>query len=430
MRKKTLTIVFLLIFTVSIISWPLLALAADEVSFSADTTILLGNGVYLTILNTGVCDAIVVGTSTLTVSLSTNSSLEIRSYSKYVLNNSLFTTDCEHSQSYSRLVLTGQAVATDLVITPNTSATCPSWGSSGGGGGGATTTSAQPTTTTGQVTATASGGGKTTFITTETATATVDLPASAVTSSTNIAISIETKATVTSSKPVPSGQNVVGGYIYNFTATAGSTAITTFSKDITLTFTYTDSQVTGLNEDTLKVYYWDGSKWAALTGTLNKTNNTITVLTNHFTYFAILGDSGTTSTTMAKPEDYGLKEGDLIRAQGDFDIFIISQYGYKRLFLNPTIFNMYGHLNGGWNAVKTVSTATRDAFITSTHYRFVDEDKVYHLEVTGEDTGTLHWLNMTGENFLAQGGKSEDIFTINKSELDWYSKGADITSLK
>jgi hypothetical protein len=136
-----------------------------------------------------------------------------------------------------------------------------------------------------------------------------------------------------------------------------------------------------------------------------------------------------TTPTNAKPEDYNLKEGDLIRAEGDLDIFIINQYGYKRLFLNPTIFNMYGHLNGGWDAVKTVATATRDAFITSTHYRYVNEDKVYHMAVTGEDTGTIHWLNMTGENFLSQGGKSEAIFTINKSEFEWYSKGADMSSL-
>lgn len=149
------------------------------------------------------------------------------------------------------------------------------------------------------------------------------------------------------------------------------------------------------------------------------------------------GGGGSTPTpaptpipTTTKPEDYNLKEGDLIRAEGDWDIFIINQYGYKRLFLNPTIFNMYGHLNGGWDAVKTVSTTTRDAFITTHHYRYVEEDKVYQMKVTGEDIGTLHWINMTAENFSAQGGKSEAIFTINKSEFDWYSKGADVTSLQ
>lgn len=130
-----------------------------------------------------------------------------------------------------------------------------------------------------------------------------------------------------------------------------------------------------------------------------------------------------------KPEDYGLKEGDLIRARGDFDVFIINAYGYKRLFLNPTIFNMYGHLNGGWSAVKTVEPAVRDVFKTSNFYRYSESPKVYELEVTGEDTGKLYWLNITGEQFLSSGAKPESIFTINKSELNWYSKGADKTSI-
>jgi len=89
---------------------------------------------------------------------------------------------------------------------------------------------------------------------------------------------------------------------------------------------------------------------------------------------------------------------------------------------------MYGHL-GSWNDVKTVTPETRDAFTTSTHYKYVEEDKVYHQEVTGEDTGILHWINMSANDFAAQGGKAEAIFTINKSEFDWYPKGNDLTSL-
>jgi hypothetical protein len=140
------------------------------------------------------------------------------------------------------------------------------------------------------------------------------------------------------------------------------------------------------------------------------------------------GPGETQPKNMAKPSDFGLKEGDLIRAQGDFDIFIINQYGYKRLFLNPIIFNMYGHLTGGWKAVKTVTPQVRDAFITSNYYRYIESPKVYELEVTGEDTGKLHWLNITAEQFLA-GAKAESIFTINKSEFNWYPKGADVTTL-
>lgn len=419
---------------VGLAGWSLASLAADEVSFTADTTVTLDNGLSFTVISGSVCDEMVVYSGYVTFTISGTSSVELRSNDRYLLSNGQVSTNCDYSSSYSRVVLT---VGT-ITVTPSSSV-CSTWqstntgtGSSGGGGGGSTTTTTTiPTTTTGQVTATASGGGKTTYTTIENASTTVELPANAVSSSTNVAIYTESKSSVTSGKPVPSGKNIVGGYVYNFTAIAGGLSVTNFSKDLTFTFTYTDSQITGLNEDGLKIYYWNGSSWTALISTVDKANNKITAKTNHFTYFAIMGEIGTTppTTGMAKPEDYGLKEGDLIRAQGDFDIFIINQNGYKRLFLNPTIFNMYGHLTGGWNAVKTVTIATRDAFITSTHYRYVDSPKVYHLNVTGEDTGTLHWINMTAENFLAQGGKGEAVFTINKSEFDWYSKGADKTSL-
>ena len=70
------------------------------------------------------------------------------------------------------------------------------------------------------------------------------------------------------------------------------------------------------------------------------------------------------------PADYGLKEGDVISAAGssDPDVYIVNEMGYKRLFLNPAIFNFYGHL-GGFKAVKSVSAVTRDAFVTSGLFR-------------------------------------------------------------
>lgn len=432
MRKYILTIAFLLIFTVSMVGWPLLALAADELSFTEDTTISLDSGISFTVLSGSLADEMSVYTTYVTFTLSANSSVVIRSTERRDFTSSIGVTgDCNSSSTYSSLTLPAKASQTVATVTPGD--LCPAWassGGSGGGGGGAVETPTKPTTTTGEVTATASGGGKTTFTTTESATATVDLPANAVSASTTVQISALTKGSITQSRPLPSGKSIVGGYAYNFTATSGGKSVTTFLKNLTLTFAYTNSQIAGLNEDTLKVYYWDGSQWSILTSTVDKASNKVTATTNHFTYFTIIGESSAVvpPSTMAKPEDYGLTEGDLIRAQGDFDIFIINQYGYKRLFLNPAIFEMYGHL-GSWSDVKTVTPETRDAFITSSHYRYVNEDKVYHLEVTGEDTGVLQWINMTAENFLSQGGKANAIFTINKSELDWYSKGADKTAL-
>jgi hypothetical protein len=61
-------------------------------------------------------------------------------------------------------------------------------------------------------------------------------------------------------------------------------------------------------------------------------------------------------SVFVKPEDFGLSEGDFIRAEGDNDVFIVNQFGYKRLVLNPKICLQYGHLGkrGCFSAVKTV----------------------------------------------------------------------------
>lgn len=133
------------------------------------------------------------------------------------------------------------------------------------------------------------------------------------------------------------------------------------------------------------------------------------------------------------PSDYGLKEGDTISAAGsdDPDVYIVNDWGYKRLFLNPVIFGFYGHL-GGFAKVKSVTPATRDAFPTSGLFRNCEtnDPKVYGVEVTGEDTGVLHWVNTTGAQAVADDPNFfKKVFCINNNEFNWYAKGSDYTSV-
>lgn len=136
----------------------------------------------------------------------------------------------------------------------------------------------------------------------------------------------------------------------------------------------------------------------------------------------------------AVPADFGLKEGDTISAAGsdDPDVYIVNEHGFKRLFLNPVIFGFYGHL-GGFAKVKNVSAPTRDAFPTSGLFRNCEtnEQKVWAVEVTGEDTGTLHHVNMSGDAAVSQDANFfKKVFCINNNEANWYSKSsADYTSL-
>jgi hypothetical protein len=125
----------------------------------------------------------------------------------------------------------------------------------------------------------------------------------------------------------------------------------------------------------------------------------------------------------------GLTEGDTISAgQGssDPDIYIANEYGYKRLFLNPIIFGFYGHL-GGFAGVKTITSSTRDMMVTSGLFRNCEtnDTKIYGVEITGEDVATLHWINSTGEQAVADDSEFfKKVFCINSAEFNWYSQGS------
>ncbi|TSC74853.1 MAG: Uncharacterized protein G01um101444_144 [Parcubacteria group bacterium Gr01-1014_44] len=131
------------------------------------------------------------------------------------------------------------------------------------------------------------------------------------------------------------------------------------------------------------------------------------------------------------PSDYSLKEGDTVSATGsdDPDVYIVNDAGYKRLFLNPAIFSLYGHL-GGFASVKSVSPATRDAFVTSGLFRVDGDEKVYGLETTGEDTAVLRWVNTTGAQAVTDDPNFfKKVFVINAAEKALYSTGTDFTSV-
>lgn len=131
----------------------------------------------------------------------------------------------------------------------------------------------------------------------------------------------------------------------------------------------------------------------------------------------------------------GLKEGDSVSVGGtsDPDVYIVNQFGYKRLFLNPVIFNMYGHLKNGWGRVRSIIAQARDSFPTSGLFRNCETNdlKVYALETTGEDTAVLHWVNITGDQAVVQDAEFfKKVFCINSKEFNWYSKSSvDFTAL-
>lgn len=434
------------VLTLTLLILPVMVLAADDLSFSAETNLTVG-GYTLTVIN-GTTDQMVVGADSVTFTLSANSGLIIRSYDKHVLGNNL-GIDILCASSYSQISVSGTSLGTSLIVTPSNDVCVGATGggsvvSSGGGGGGggaavvSTPTVTMPTTTTGEVTVTASGG-KTSLTADENMTASVELPASAVSASTAVKIEKVVKGTATVSRPVSSDRSMVGSYVYNYTATANGTAVSTFSKNVTLTMTYTDAQISGLQESALKIAYWNdtSNQWIELPTKVNASNNVLTAETSHFTYFAILGSEEIVVTEATSAVT--IVDGDLVRnpnAEGmaQFDIYIVKIVGskkFKRLILSPHVFESYSHFdkNGNgtpWDDVKDISQSQMSEYTTSDLVRADGDTKVYKLTAAG-DMGAKQWLNMTAAQFTTQGYDADSIYTINNTDKNAYTTGVDIT---
>lgn len=170
---------------------------------------------------------------------------------------------------------------------------------SGGGGGGGVyvpPTPEMPETATGKVTVTVTAGGKTTVTALDGGKAGVIIPANAVSDFTDVEITPVAKTSSAVSilvGAVYSGKDIIGGYIYDFTAVSGGESVSVFLESITIFFTYTEEQIEGFDESTLKIYFWNESisKWVGLASSqVNTAAKTVTATTDHFTYFALIGE--------------------------------------------------------------------------------------------------------------------------------------------
>jgi hypothetical protein len=140
-------------------------------------------------------------------------------------------------------------------------------------------------------TVTPSEGGEATATSTEGSTVGTTFPSGAVSADTEISITPVGRAEAIVGSP-PAGSFMIGGYVYTIAATSEGEAVTTFTEPVTLTFTYTDDQVSGLDESTITAYRWDAdaSEWVALPSTVNTETNTVTATTTEFSFFAPMGE--------------------------------------------------------------------------------------------------------------------------------------------
>lgn len=84
------------------------------------------------------------------------------------------------------------------------------------------------------------------------------------------------------------------------------TELDSFDVPVTITYTYADADVSGLNETSLSMYHYANGAWSQLDDcSVNTATNTITCTAPHFSIFAIFGNPVSTSSQAAGSRSSG-----------------------------------------------------------------------------------------------------------------------------
>jgi lysophospholipase L1-like esterase len=137
----------------------------------------------------------------------------------------------------------------------------------------------------------------------------VTIPASFSGSDANFQIKQLDKTSTINTTSVPTSYLTIGSYIYDLKSLSNvSTLISTFNNPLTITMTYGDSDIVGIDESSLKIYRWDDSSWNQLSGCLvNTSARTVTCQTSNFSVFGLFGTVATSGTTSGSTL-YGCKD--------------------------------------------------------------------------------------------------------------------------
>ena len=120
-------------------------------------------------------------------------------------------------------------------------------------------------------------------------------------------------------------------------------------------------------------------------------------------------------------------DGSLVVLAGTRDLYqmhVVSGSLFKRLILNPVVFNGYGFQ---LSDVRSVDQAEFDRWTTTDLARLGDDAQVWRLFPDGGE-GTRRLLDITAEQFVAAGFDWDAVISINQTEFNAWREGVPITA--
>ncbi len=134
--------------------------------------------------------------------------------------------------------------------------------------------------------------------------------------------------------------------------------------------------------------------------------------------------SPTPNPEQAAAELASLKDGDIVKANGNSAVFVIKIVGakrFKRWMIAPTVLGAYGI---PLSRIQMVQQTTLDQFPTSFLMRRFGNAKVYELwDIVEGKTGSRRWIP-TVADFLGRKFDFDAVFTINDREYSLYTEGS------
>jgi len=220
--------------------------------------------------------------------ISYTSSTAITDVSPRTTTHSVSLTGLPNCASYHYAVISADAGGNTTTSTDSTFTTL---------GCVASTT---PTTVSSTVTTVSSGGSLS--MSTSSLTITVTTPADVTSTSTSLVIQIQevAKDAVFNLIGRPtSTPNEIGDIVFDVKAIINNTTILdSFDHPVTISYQYSDSDITGIDESTLWLYHYHDGSWQALDScSVDTASNTITCTTPSFSIFALFGQTASQTTS-------------------------------------------------------------------------------------------------------------------------------------
>lgn len=184
---------------------------------------------------------------------------------------------------------------------------------------------AEASSTAATTTSITSSSGGSTSLTDSNATITVTAPSAFTATSSSVVIQVHAlpNTDVLNTLGAPASKSKVGTVVFDVKAIINqTTTLDSFDSPVTITYTYTDADIAGLDESSLKLYHYHDGAWTALDAcTVTASTNTISCTTPNFSIFSLFGQAASSGRRSTVTTTFGCHDPKAI----NYNLFSVSK---------------------------------------------------------------------------------------------------------